>query len=217
MFIDPSENIRPAPLKFSPFKALVVPRPIGWITSMSADGVLNLAPFSYFNAVCDSPPCVMYCVNGKHADGGVKDSLANVEETGEFVCNLATWDLRVPMNDTSAHVPRSVDEMRQAGLTAAPSLKVKPPRVAQSPAHFECKLVRTVELPCNTPGARHTMVIGEVIGIHLDEELIVDGRVDVTKLKPVARLGYLDFAVVEDFFTMERPDDAYAGMARKSA
>ena len=217
MFIDPSENIRPAPLKFSPFKALVVPRPIGWITSMSADGVLNLAPFSYFNAVCDSPPCVMYCVNGKHADGGVKDSLANVEETGEFVCNLATWDLRVPMNDTSAHVPRSVDEMRQAGLTAAPSLKVKPPRVSQSPAHFECKLVRTVELPCNTPGARHTMVIGEVIGIHLDEELIVDGRVDVTKLKPVARLGYLDFAVVEDFFTMERPDDAYTEMARKSA
>ena len=217
MFIDPADNLRPAPLKFSPFKALVVPRPIGWITSQSAEGVLNLAPFSYFNACCDAPPCVMYCVNGKHADGGVKDSLANVEETGEFVCNLATWELRVQMNETSAHVPRSVDEMREVGLTAAPSLKVKPPRVAESPAHFECKLVRTVELPCTDASARHTMVIGEVIGIPLDEKLIVDGRVDVTKLKPVARLGYLDFAVVEDFFTMERPDDAYAEMKRKTA
>jgi flavin reductase (DIM6/NTAB) family NADH-FMN oxidoreductase RutF len=216
MFIDPAENPKPAPLKFSPFKALVVPRPIGWITSQSADGVLNLAPFSYFNAVCDVPPCVMYCVNGKHADGGVKDSLRNVLETKEIVCNLSTWDLRVQMNDTSAHVPRSIDEMRQAGLTAVPSLKVKPPRVAESPAHFECRLVQTVELPCATPGARHTMVIGEVIGIHLDEKLITDGRVDVRKLKPVARLGYLDFAVVEDFFTMERPDDAYAEMSAKA-
>jgi flavin reductase (DIM6/NTAB) family NADH-FMN oxidoreductase RutF len=212
MFIDPADNIRPAPLKFSPFKALVVPRPIGWITTQSAAGVINLAPFSYFNACCDTPPCVMYCANGRHKEGGVKDSLANVEETGEFVCNLATWDLRRQMNDTSAHVPRSVDEMRAVGLTAVPSVKVKPPRVAESPAHFECRLLRTVELPSATAGERHVMVLGQVIGIHLDERLIADGRVDVRKLKPVARLGYLDFAVVEDFFTMERPDDAYAEM-----
>ena len=139
MFIDPSDGMRQPPLKFSPFKALVVPRPIGWVTTMSADGVLNLAPFSYFNAVCDAPPCVMYCVNGTHKDGGLKDSLVNVEATGEFVFNLTTWDLRVQMNDTSAHVPRSVDEMAEFGLTAAPSLKVKPPG--------GCQMVLTVVSP----------------------------------------------------------------------
>jgi len=206
MFIDPADNMRPPPLKHSPFKALVVPRPIGWVTTMSAAGVLNLAPFSYFNAVCDAPPCVMYCVNGAHREGGAKDSLMNVEETGEFVFNLATWDLREAMNATSAHVPRSVDEMAEAGLTAAPALKVKPPRVAESPAHFECRYLKTVDLPCATPGGHNAMVLGEVIGIHIDERVIVDGLVDVRRFKPVARLGYMDYAVVEDFFTMRRPD-----------
>lgn len=206
MFIDPAEGMRPAPLKHSPFKALVVPRPIGWVTTMSADGVLNLAPFSFFNAICESPPCVMYCANGGHREGGTKDSLHNVEETGEFVCNLSTWDLREPMNATSAHVPRSVDEMAEAGLTAVPSLKVKPPRVGESPAHFECRYVQTVDLPTKSPDQRNAMIIGEVIGIHIDDAVIVDGLVDIRKFKPVARLGYMDYAVVEDFFTMQRPD-----------
>ncbi|MDP6705912.1 MAG: flavin reductase family protein [Alphaproteobacteria bacterium] len=205
MYIDVDEGMRPPPLKHSPFKALVVPRPIGWVTTMSAEGVLNLAPYSYFNAVCDAPPCVMYCVNGAHKEGGAKDSLRNVEETGEFVCNLVTWELREVMNLTSENLPRSVDEMAKVGLTAAASVKVKPPRVAESPAHFECRYVQTVDLP-STHGARHAMVIGEVVALHVADELVVDGLVDVRKLKPVARLGYMDYAVVEDFFTMERPD-----------
>jgi flavin reductase (DIM6/NTAB) family NADH-FMN oxidoreductase RutF len=205
IYIDPDEGMRPAPFTHSPFKALVVPRPIGWVTTMSAEGVLNLAPFSYFNAVCDAPPCVMYCANGAHKEGGVKDSLRNVEETKEFVCNLVNWELREAMNLTSENVPRSVDEMAKVGLTAAASVKVKPPRVAESPAHMECRYVRTVELP-SKGDERHAMVIGEVVALHIAEELVVDGLIDVAKLRPVARLGYMDYAVVEDFFTMERPD-----------
>ncbi len=205
MYIDPDEGMRPAPLKHSPFKSLVVPRPIGWVTTMAADGTLNLSPFSYFNALCDAPPCVLYCVNGSHLEGGVKDSLKNVEETGEFVFNLATWETRESMNLSSESLPRSVDEMAKVGLTALPSVKVKPPRVAESPAHFECRYLRTVDLPCNTEGLRHAMVIGEVVGIHIDDAMISDGLVDIRKLKPIARLGYMDYALVDDFFTMQRP------------
>lgn len=207
MFIDPATGMRPPPLQHNPFKALVVPRPIGWISSQSADGVINLAPFSYFNAVCDDPPCVMYCPNGTHRDdGGVKDSLRNVEETGEFVFNLCSWELREPMNATSAHVPRSIDEMKAAGLTPAPCEKVKPPRLADAPGAFECIYLKTVHLPPGRRGQRCYIVIGQVVGVHIRDDVIVDGRVDVRKVRPVARLGYMDYAVVEDFFTMARPD-----------
>jgi flavin reductase (DIM6/NTAB) family NADH-FMN oxidoreductase RutF len=204
--IDPAVDTRPAPFKFNPFKALVAPRPIGWITTLSATGVINLAPFSYFNAVCDNPHCVMYCVNGQQPeDGGVKDSLRNVEATGEFVCNIVSWDLREQMNITSAHVPRSVSEMREAGLQPEPSLKVKPPRVAASPAQLECRYLQTVKLPANKqPG--NFMVLGEVVAIHIDEQVVVDGRIDMLKLKPVARLGYMDYTVLDNVFAMNRPD-----------
>jgi flavin reductase (DIM6/NTAB) family NADH-FMN oxidoreductase RutF len=206
MFIDPAVNMKPEPLRYSPFKALVVPRPIGWITTMSAAGDLNLAPFSFFNGVTDDPPCVMFCPNGTHPDGGPKDSLRNVQETGEFVFNLSNWTLREEMNKTAEHMPRSVDEMAAAGLEAAPSKLVAPPRVAAAPAAFECKLFKVIDLPPSKSGRPSHVVIGEVIGIHIDDSVIVDGIVDIGLLQPIARLGYMDYAVVNEGFTMMRPD-----------
>lgn len=206
MFIDPAVNMKPEPLRFSPFKALVVPRPIGWITTMSAAGDLNLAPFSFFNGVTDDPPCVMFCPNGTHPDGGPKDSLRNVQETGEFVFNLSNWSLREEMNKTAEHMPRSVDEMAAAGLEAVPSKLVAPPRVAAAPAAFECKLFKVIDLPPSRSGRPSHVVIGEVIGIHIDDSVIVDGIVDIGLLQPIARLGYMDYAVVNEGFTMMRPD-----------
>ncbi len=206
MFIDPAIEIKPAPLRFSPFKALVVPRPIGWISTISAAGEVNLAPFSFFNGVAHDPPCVMYCPNGTHPDGGPKDSLKNVQETCEFVFSLCNWELRKKMNLTAEHLPRSVDEMAVAGLEAMASEKVTPPRVAAAPAAFECRYVQTVELPAGSRGEVNHLVIGEVIGIHIDDSVIVDGIVDIGLLRPVARLGYMDYTVVDEGFTMMRPD-----------
>ena len=196
MFYDAIENQHG--LKHDPFKSLVVPRPIGWISSLSADGVLNLAPYSFFNAVSAKPNIVMF------SSGGRKDSAANAETTGEFVCNMATWDLRDAMNESSATVDASVDEFELAGLKTVPSKLVKPPRVAASPVALECTYLQTVELP-PTNGEPNLVVFGQVVGIHIDDDVIVDGMVDVTRFKPVARLGYHDYAVVEDVFTMVRP------------
>lgn len=187
-------------LEHDPFKALVAPRPIGWISTLGPDGVVNLAPYSFFNAISDKPPYVMF------SSAGRKDSLRNAEETGEFVCSLATYDLRDQMNATSASVAPDVDEMTLAGLTAAPSRLVKPPRVAESPVAFECKYAKTVDLPTHNGAAnQYAVVIGSVVGIHIDKSAIVDGRVDVTRLRPIARLGYMDYAVVDSVFSLERP------------
>ena len=148
VYFDPAEGMRPPPFVHSVFTALVVPRPIGWISTIGAGGVVNLAPFSYFNAVTGDPPCVMYCPNGlKPGTGEIKDSVANAEATGEFVFNLCTYDLREQMNATSVHAPADVDEMREAGLEPAPSEVVTPPRVAAAPVALECKYLQTVRLP----------------------------------------------------------------------
>jgi len=192
-------------LPFDPFKALIVPRPIGWISSISADGIVNLAPFSFFNAVCHPPPVVMFCANSDAAARPLKDSRMNVEATGEFVVNLATWDLREQMNASSAPVPADVDEFEVAGLTKAPSRLVRPPRVAESPAHLECRYLKTVELPRARPELSNAIVLGEVVGVHISDVLLNEGRVDAARLKPIARLGYDEYAVVERVFRMGRP------------
>ena len=202
------EALKALGLAFNPFKAVVAPRPIGWITTVSKAGVVNLAPYSFFNAVSSDPPIVFYGANGTHdADGGEKDSLRNVRETGEFVCNLVTWELRTQMNDTSTPAPPGTDEMEVVGLKRLPSRLVKPPRVAASPAHLECKLHQLVELPPDPKnGKRNVMVLGLVVGIHVDEAFIANGRFDTARAQPVARLGYYDFAVVTEAFEMKRPD-----------
>ncbi|MDH3316158.1 MAG: flavin reductase family protein, partial [Gammaproteobacteria bacterium] len=189
-------------LKRDPFKSLVVPRPIGWISSQDAEGRVNLAPYSFFNAVASNPPIVMFSANGGHSEGGLKDSAKNAEETGEFVCNLATWELREKMNASSANLPRDRNEFLLAGLTPAASRLVTPPRVAESPVHLECLWIKTVPLPSNNPDEPNTVVFGKVIGIHIDDDVIKEGMIDMTKLKPIARLGYMDYTVVDNIFSM---------------
>ncbi len=191
-------------LPHDPFKSCIVPRPIGWITTLSTDGTVNLAPYSFFNGVATEPPMVMFA-SGGGSEKGDKDTLVNCEQTGEFVCNMATWELRQQMSRTSAPVGAEVDEMDLAGLEAAPSRLVKPPRVKAAPIHLECLYHATIDLPCEIPGHRNAMVLGRVIGVHISDDLLTDGRIDMGKLKPIARLGYLDYARIDTVFTMERP------------
>lgn len=195
-------------LSHNPFKACVVPRPIGWLTTLNESGQVNLAPYSFFNGVAGDPPCVMFGAGGRKADGppdGSKDSLANAERTREFVCNVVTWDLREQMNMTSASAPAGTSEAEIAGLELVPSELVKPPRVAASPIHLECKYLQTVDLPCDTPGSRNAVVFGQVIGIHIDDSVLTDGKVDMAKLRPIARLGYMDYCRVDEVFAINRP------------
>ena len=203
MFYDPARRDHGLPR--DPFKSLVVPRPIGWISSLNRDGVVNLAPYSYFNAVATEPAVVMFCPGGGPLPDARKDSRRNAEETGEFVVNIVTDAMREQMNLTSAAVPPEVDEMALAGLEALPSRRVKPPRVKGAPVHFECVYLQTVELPTVDPDKPNAIVLGRVVGVHIDDRIITDGFIDMDKFRPVARLGYMDYTVVDNVFTMERP------------
>lgn len=200
MFYEPKDGHG---LPRNPFKALVVPRPIGWISTRSPAGVNNLAPYSFFNALADEPPIVMFSSNGLHPHGA-KDSADNAIAAGEFVVNVATWDLRHAMNASSELVPPEVDEFRIAGLTAAPCRVVTAPRVKEAPVSMECRVIRDVVLPHWGDG-RNVVVFGEVVGIHIDERVMTDGFVDTAKLRPIARLGYREYAVVNETFAMDRP------------
>jgi flavin reductase (DIM6/NTAB) family NADH-FMN oxidoreductase RutF len=203
MFYDAVENTHG--LSADPFKALIAPRPIGWISTIGRNGVINLAPYSFFNAVSENPHYLMF------ASGGRKDSQINAEETGEFVCSLATYDLREAVGKTSLAVSPDVDEMALAGLTPAPSRLVKPPRVKESPVAFECRYHRTIDLP-RKDGAPsgHAMILGQVVGIYIDDAMVEGGQVDITRLKPIARLGYRDYAVIDKVFCLSgsRPSGA---------
>lgn len=201
MFYEPEKRDRKL-LPHDPFKAIVAPRPIGWISSISAKGEVNLAPYSFFNGLNSRPNLVMF------SSEGFKDSIAFVSETREFVCNLATYDLREAMNDTSAPLPRGQNEMLRAGLTPTPSRIVKPPRVAESPCALECKVTDIVQMKTHDgqPVDCH-VVFGQVVGVHIDDRFIVDGMVDTAAMKPIARCGYLgDYAVVDSLFSMIRPE-----------
>jgi len=203
MFYDPRTEKHG--LKHSPVLALVVPRPIGWISTISPEGAVNLAPYSFFNLVSGNPPWMIF------SSAPRKHSQTNAEASGEFVFNLATWDLREVMNASSADFPPGVSEPDEVGLEMTPSHNVKPPRVKRSPVAMECKYYKTIELIGSDGKAnRSSIVIGEVVGIHIDDSVIVDGMVDIKKLRPIARLGYMDFAVVDDFFTMLRPGAYHA-------
>jgi flavin reductase (DIM6/NTAB) family NADH-FMN oxidoreductase RutF len=200
MFYEPAKRNHGLP--HDPFKAIVAPRPIGWITSMSARGEINLAPYSFFNAVSGNPPTVMFSSEGR------KDSVTFVEETKEFVCNLATWELREQMNQTSAPYPRGVNEMNEAALAAAPSVLVKPPRVAAAPCALECQWLQTVHLQTLEGTATNRYVIfGQVVGVHIDERFIKDGLLDTAAMRPIARAGYHDYFVAtpDTRFAINRP------------
>lgn len=183
-----------------PFKAIVAPRPIGWISSMAKSGVANLAPYSFFNAIAERPH---YIVIGS---SDMKDSLTNIEATGEFVVNLATYELREQMNISSSRVAPDIDEFKLAGLTQAPSRFIKAPRVAESPAALECRLFQIVPLPDDNGDAKQWAIIGRVVGVYIDDRFIHDGRVDTAAMKPIARMGYSEYATVEKAWRMRRPD-----------
>jgi flavin reductase (DIM6/NTAB) family NADH-FMN oxidoreductase RutF len=200
IFYEPAARDRTV-LAHDPFKALIAPRPIGWISTASADGHVNLAPYSYFNAVSEAPP--MLAFSSREA----KDSSTFATEISEFVWNLVTYDLREAMNETSAPLPRGESEFERAGLEMAPSRLVTPPRVAASPCSMECRVVHHLELRDLTGQTfdQH-LVIGQVVGVHLDETYIGSSGVDTAALRPVARCGGLgDYAVVEGLFEMHRP------------
>jgi flavin reductase (DIM6/NTAB) family NADH-FMN oxidoreductase RutF len=198
MFYDTRKNDHGLPR--DPFKAIVAPRPIGWITSMSAAGEINLAPYSFFNAVSDEPPIVLFSSEGR------KDSLAFIEETKEFVCNLAVFDLRHAVVTTGIAFPRGINEMEQAGLAPAPSRLVRPPRVAASPCALECKLLQIVALnDLDGQPAHRNVVIGQVVGIHIDDTFIKNGRLDTAAMQPIARCGYSDYAIVDKVISIARP------------
>jgi flavin reductase (DIM6/NTAB) family NADH-FMN oxidoreductase RutF len=210
MYFEPGRTDHDLP--FDPFKSCVVPRPIGWISTTSRVGVDNLAPFSQFQNITFDPPIVMFSAN-QRAEGGSKDSALNVAETGEFVWNMATYDLREAVNITSEEFPRDVDEFARAGLTKAPSRLVRPPRVAESPIQFECVHLQTVRLPGAGPIGTVDVVFGRVVGIHIAEHALTDGRVDVAKLKPLARLGYYEYTYVDKVFSMPPPGSATSALS----
>lgn len=203
-------------LSHNPITALVVPRPIGWISTRSKAGIANLAPFSFSNMVSQQPPMMMFCANAHHVDGGDKDTLKNARETGEFVFNLATYELREQMNRSSATVARDVNEFEVVGLREAPCEFVSAPRVYESPVALECKVVQIISLPSDpATGQLNTMTVGQVVGIHVNREIIRDGLIDTNRIRPVARLGYLDYGTCGDFFVMTRP--AERGNVQKEA
>jgi len=194
-------------LEFRPFKSCVVPRPIGWISTLSKEGVGNLAPYSQFQNLSYDPPMVMFAANRRQS-GASKDTVLNAQETGEFVWNMATWALRDAVNHSSQDYPHGVDEMSKIGLRSVPSVQVKPVRVADSPVHFECRYLQTVCLPGNGAGAVD-VVFGKVVGIHIDDAAFdADGRIDIVRIRPLARLGYLDYTTVDSKFTMVPPHRA---------
>ncbi|RBP06423.1 flavin reductase (DIM6/NTAB) family NADH-FMN oxidoreductase RutF [Roseiarcus fermentans] len=206
MFYEPGTRDK-AILPHDPFKAIVAPRPIGWISTRARDGRVNLAPYSFFNGFSSNPPIV-----GFSSDGGYKDSATFAKESGEFVANLATSDLRDPMNATSAPLPRGESEFVHAGLTMAECRLVAAPRVKESPASLECKVVEIVEIRDRTGGfSGNVLILGEVVGVHIDEAYVRDGRFDIVRARPLARCGYQDYAVVEAVFSLARPKGAGNG------
>jgi flavin reductase (DIM6/NTAB) family NADH-FMN oxidoreductase RutF len=207
MFYDALKNDHGLP--HDPTNALVAPRPIGWISTIGRDGVRNLAPYSFFNLVASKPPIVVF------GSAFVKDTQRNIEATGEFVCNLASWELRDAVNASSVESPPDVDEFDLTGLEAAESQFVRPPRVKRAAAALECKYVQTVPLPSATDEPHFfSLIVGRVVGVYIDDAVIRDGRVDVTLIRPLARLGYFDFSVVNEVFAMPRPAPIGASAAQ---
>lgn len=189
-------------LPHNPFNAIVSPRPIGWISTRDAAGAENLAPYSFFNAIAYEPPQVMFASTDSKSDRPRgKDTLANIEETGVFCINIVSYALRDAMNTTSGRYGREVDEFALAGLERAPCQTIACSRVAAAPAALECRLVKIVDLL----GVANAMVIGEVTGVYMDDACLNEGRFDITRFTPLARMGYQDYATIDAVFAMPRP------------
>lgn len=201
------------PLPFSPFKACTVPRPIGWISTVSRGGVANLAPYSQWQNLTFDPPMVMFAAN-QYSDGRRKHSVVNAEETGWFVWNMATWELRDAVNISAAEWPEGDDEFLRAGVTAERCVEAPGPRVAESPAHFECRYLSTHRLRGNSNHGWVEVVYGEVVRIHVkDSVLTPEGKLDYPRIRPLARMGYYDYAAISETFEMRVPGASGAASA----
>ena len=200
MFYEPKKG---SPFKIDPFKSLVFPRPIGWISSISKNGIANLAPYSYFNAVADEPPQVMFCSNGSSTNGKYKDSLSNILTTKEFVVNFATSTSRNQMNTSSREFKPDEDEFILSNLKKKKSRLVKAPSVKDSPVNLECKLVKTIKLKSNSKKIS-TMIIGEVIGIFINNKFIKNKRINSVAMRYIARMGYSEYTTISSKFNLKR-------------
>jgi flavin reductase (DIM6/NTAB) family NADH-FMN oxidoreductase RutF len=202
MFFEPRARDKSV-LPYDPFKALIAPRPIGWISSMNKEGLINLAPYSFFNAFSGAPPLIGFCSEGP------KDSYTFAKESGEFVWNMATYDLRHQMSETSAPLERGQSEFAHTGLNMLPSKLVRAPRVKESPAHLECKVTEIFQLrDMDGNETPRFLVMGQVMGIHIDDSFIEGGIVQVPKMKPISRCGYQDYSVLDSVFSIKRPEGA---------
>jgi flavin reductase (DIM6/NTAB) family NADH-FMN oxidoreductase RutF len=207
IFFKPDERDRKQ-FPHDPFKGMIVPRPVGWVSTMNAAGQVNLAPYSFFNAFSSRPMIVGF------ASESPKDSEAFAVEGGEFTWSMATYALREQMSQTSAPLPRGESEFAHAGLEAAPCRLVRPPRVAASPAALECKVTQVVRLQALDGSLGGTLVLGQVVGIHIDPRYVKNGQLDAVAMQPIARCGYHDYTVIDRVFTMQRPaggGNAYGG------
>ncbi|TCL09999.1 flavin reductase (DIM6/NTAB) family NADH-FMN oxidoreductase RutF [Shimia isoporae] len=201
MFYEPKDGHG---LPHNPFNALITPRPIAWVSTRDANGVRNLAPYSFFNGTSYTPPQVMFASTGTKSDQPEgKDSLANIRETGVFCINIVEETMRDAMNVSTTGFDKDVDEFERAGLEAAQCDTIDCPRLVGAPASMECRMTQIVE----QLGENNFIIMGEVTGIHMRDDCIVDGIFDVTTFRPLARLGYRDYSVVDNTFTLARPDD----------
>lgn len=190
----------------------ILPRPIGWISSIDLDGRPNLAPFSFFNVVCSNPPTLLFCPMIRGMDSSPKDTLNNVRQTGEFVVNIVTEDLLNAMNDTSIEAPSEFNEFEFAGLTLSPSVTVRPPRVLESPIHFECKVNQILDIN-NAPGGG-SIVIGTITHIHAEERVMLGtDKINLTALQPIGRLMGAAYCRVEQVVELDRPKNILGGPA----
>ena len=200
MFYQPKKS----PFSIDPYKSLIFPRPIGWISSIDKKGIVNLAPYSYFNAIADDPPQIMFVAGASDRSSQKKDTLSNIMATKEFVVNFATTATRKQMNLSSKNIHKDDDEFILTKLKKRKSRLVKAPSVADSPVNLECKLLKSIKLKSSL-SKFSTMVMGEVIGIYIKDSFIEKGRVNSAAMRYVARMGYSEYTTISSKFKMKRP------------
>ena len=187
------------------FKSLIVPRPIGWISSKNNDGQINLAPYSFFNAIATIPPMVVIGPGDYSKSGNNKDTLLNIKNNPEFVCNFVSWDVKDIMNESSYSFDNNESEIEKLNIETENSTMVSIPRVKLSPAHFECTLFKIIDLPSDSKGNPNHLIIGNIIGINISDKIIKNDRIDIGELKPISRMGYDEYALINTIFSMKRP------------
>ena len=187
------------------FKSLIVPRPIGWISSKNNNGQINLAPYSFFNAIATIPPMVVIGPGGYSKSGNNKDTLLNIKNNPEFVCNFVSWDVKDIMNESSYSFDNNESEIEKLNIETENSTMVSIPRVKLSPAHFECTLFKILGLPSDSKGNPNHLIIGNIIGINISDKIIKNDRIDIGELKPISRMGYDEYALINTIFSMKRP------------